>query len=278
MGTLRSTVAMFVLATALSAAPVTAQTLTLTWQMQPFCNRIAVTLTPTTTGFMLHGFDDLCGAGARASVVGTAVLNPNGTAGVNFVVIPAPGAPGVQVAGVVSPATAQGTWSDSFGNGGTFVANGATPGLPVRPHAPRILEVAASARPPSNPCAVLPVPVMQYCGSATSYWQDGGYGVPGLQIWVDAERRVHLRGSLSRVSGGGGPVAFNLPAELSPPRFMTFQVATSLQAGVHQSGTALLFLSPSAGGGAPTPVFLSNDSTAGHSVFHLGEIIYSLDR
>jgi len=79
---IRSHVLLLACAFALPASPASAQVLTLTWQMQPFCNKVTVTLTGLPTGFALTGFDDLCGAGQRASVVGTAVLNPDGHAGV----------------------------------------------------------------------------------------------------------------------------------------------------------------------------------------------------
>ncbi len=106
---------------------------TLAWQMQPYCNVVALTLTVTPTGFSLDGTDDQCGAATKASATGQVTLNPNGTAGVNFTVVTSPGGRGVHVSGVVNPGTGQGTWTDSLGNSGTFVLGGATPGLPARP-------------------------------------------------------------------------------------------------------------------------------------------------
>ena len=52
---------------------------TFTWQQQPFCNRSTFTVTFTGQVFTLDGFDDGCGAAARAAASGVATLNPNGS-------------------------------------------------------------------------------------------------------------------------------------------------------------------------------------------------------
>ena len=63
---------------------------TFRWQ-QPYCN--ILTLLPTANGpvFRLEGFDNQCG-GARAAVIGMAVVNANGTIGFGLTVVTAPGA------------------------------------------------------------------------------------------------------------------------------------------------------------------------------------------
>ena len=44
----------------LCAAPASAQVFgTLSWQMQPYCNVVTLTLTVTPTGFALDGHDDI---------------------------------------------------------------------------------------------------------------------------------------------------------------------------------------------------------------------------
>jgi hypothetical protein len=61
------------------------------WQLSPYCN--VLTLLPTANGpvYRLEGFDDQCG-GARAAVIGMAVVNANGTIGFGLTVVTAPGA------------------------------------------------------------------------------------------------------------------------------------------------------------------------------------------
>jgi hypothetical protein len=256
--------------------PASAQVLgVFTWQMQPYCNKVVLTLTTVPTGFMLHGFDDQCGHGPRASAVGTAVLNPNGTAGVNFTIL-APGGPSVQVEGIVTPATGQGTWSDNLGHAGTFALGGATPGLPARPAVAARLTVAENPRQPGDPCAQPVQPVMQYCGTSSAYWSDGGYGGPGLQVWRDAQGLVHIRGSATRSTGTAVGAVFVLPPALRPKRLLVLPVLTGGFAGAYPSGTAMVVVYPE---GQPSAgvVAIFNASTAGQPVAHFGEIVFSLE-
>ena len=106
---------------------------TFNFQMQPYCNVVTMTITQIPTGFTLDGFDDQCAALKRASLVGMATLNPDGTVGVTFTIVTAPAGKGVHVSAVISPVTGSGTWTDSVANTGTFVLAGAVPGLPPRP-------------------------------------------------------------------------------------------------------------------------------------------------
>ena len=106
---------------------------TFNFQMQPYCNVVTMTITQIPTGFTLDGFDDQCAALKRASLVGMATLNPDGTVGVTFTIVTAPAGKGVHVSAVISPVTGSGTWTDSVANTGTFVLAGAVPGLLPRP-------------------------------------------------------------------------------------------------------------------------------------------------
>jgi hypothetical protein len=49
----------------LSPTAADAQVGTFTWQMQPYCNKVTLTLTNSPGGFSLNGFDDHCGAVGR---------------------------------------------------------------------------------------------------------------------------------------------------------------------------------------------------------------------
>lgn len=106
---------------------------TFSWQMQSFCNVVTMTITQVPSGFTLDGYDEQCGALKRAGTVGMALINPDGTVGINFTIVTAPGGQGAHVAAVISPVTGSGTWIDSVGNSGNFVLAGAVPALPPRP-------------------------------------------------------------------------------------------------------------------------------------------------
>ena len=106
---------------------------TFPWQMQPFCNTVTLTLTTVPTGFTLDGVDDQCGATNKASAVGVASFAADGNVTLNFSLVMAPSGKPVHASAVISPATGSGTWTDSVGNGGTFVFFGQATGLPPRP-------------------------------------------------------------------------------------------------------------------------------------------------
>ena len=121
--------ALLVLLLAFPLSPAAAQPFgTFTWQLQPFCNRVTLTINQDGAVYSLDGFDDQCGAPQRAPVVGTAVVNPDGTAGLGFTVVTTPGGRAVHVDARVSPATGSGTWRDDAGNAGTFALGAATAG------------------------------------------------------------------------------------------------------------------------------------------------------
>lgn len=106
---------------------------TYSWQMQPYCNVVTLTLTSAPAGFTLDGVDNQCGATNQASAVGVASFNASGNVTLNFSIVTAPAGKPVHVSAVVSPANGGGTWTDSVGNTGTFAFFAQTPGLPARP-------------------------------------------------------------------------------------------------------------------------------------------------
>lgn len=107
----------------------TAQPLgTFPWQLAPFCNVVTVSVTQIGGTFTLDGFDDQCGAATRASVIGTAFPNPDGTIGIGLSLVLTPGGAPVHVDVALNLATLGGPWRDSAGNTGTFVLN---PSLPA---------------------------------------------------------------------------------------------------------------------------------------------------
>ena len=101
--------------------------------MQPYCNKVTLTLTSLTGNFTLDGTEDQCGTTNKASAVGVATFNAVGNVTLNFTIVTAPSAKPVHVSAVVSPADGSGTWTDSVGNSGTFAFFGNIAGLPPRP-------------------------------------------------------------------------------------------------------------------------------------------------
>lgn len=115
----------------------TAQTIgTFRWQLQPYCNVLTLTVTQNGSVYRLEGTDDQCGTGAKASAIGTAFLNPDGSVGLGINIVAAPGAGPVHVTAQISVSTLSGTWHDSSGGTGGFVF---TPGAAV-PGSPRTVE------------------------------------------------------------------------------------------------------------------------------------------
>lgn len=117
------------------AAPVAAQSVfgTHTWQLQPYCNVITLTLSPSPGGAEVAGFDNLCGASDRASAVGMASVNATGQVTLNVTIVTAPAGRPVHVTAVVDVRSGGGVWTDSAGNTGTMVYGRSTGGLPPRP-------------------------------------------------------------------------------------------------------------------------------------------------
>lgn len=111
-----------------------------TWQTQPYCNRVALTVVQQGGVYQLTGSDDQCGAGS-APVTGTAVPTAGGVA-MGFAVAQNNGG-AAHVSATISLATLSGTWSDGDGNTGTFAFSGAGGGAP-RP-APATLAAYATA-------------------------------------------------------------------------------------------------------------------------------------
>lgn len=115
-----------ILAAALAISEAQAQSLgTFRWQLQPYCNVVAVNIVQNGAQYHLDGVDDQCGAPRRASLVGLAFPNPDGTIGFGFTIVTAPGGVAVHVDATVSLPAVSGTWRDSAGHTGTFAL---TPG------------------------------------------------------------------------------------------------------------------------------------------------------
>lgn len=133
----RSAILFLVLAVLAFASTASAQVFgTFTWEMQPYCNKVTLTITQIPSGYTIDGFDDQCGAARRAGAVGMVHINPDGTVGLNFAIIAAPSGVTVHVAAALSPANGSGSWADNVGRSGTLALGATTPNLPQRPLPP----------------------------------------------------------------------------------------------------------------------------------------------
>jgi hypothetical protein len=251
---------------------------TFTWQMQPYCNRVTLTLTNSPGGFSVSGSDDQCGAVSKGSAAGVAVFNTDGTVGLNFTIVAPPAGQAVHVSARVSPTTGQGTWSDDVGNSGSFAFGSNAAGLPVRPTIMAPLDVADNPNQPTDPCDVPTArPTLILCGASAFRWQNGGFGLPGLQVWRDRNGQVHMRGSATQTATSVGAVLFVLPASLVPTRTLGLTVGTSQTAGSSPGGTALLVVYGPDVPSAVGMVAVFSPSDPSHRVVHLGEVIFSLN-
>jgi len=126
--------------------PALAQPLgTFRWQLQPFCNVVTFNVVQQGAQYLIDGTDDQCGATVKASAVGLAFQNPNGSIGFGFTIVTSPGGAPVHVEASIAIANLSGTWKDSVGNSGTFVF---TPGAAVagstRPTLPVTIQVGGA--------------------------------------------------------------------------------------------------------------------------------------
>ena len=117
-------------AIALSSVPASAQVIgTFSWQTQPFCNTVTLTVVQQGGLFQVHGSDNQCGAGV-APVTGTAVP-VGGNVAFGFTVALGSGR-AAHLSATIALGTLSGTWTDADGNTGPFVF-GASGGSNPRP-------------------------------------------------------------------------------------------------------------------------------------------------
>jgi len=107
---------------------------TFRWQLQPFCNVLTVNVVQVGAQYHIDGTDDLCGAARKASVVGLAFPNPDGSVGFGLTTVTAPGGTPIHIDATIAIASLGGPWRDSGGNTGSFIFTpGAGTGGSLRP-------------------------------------------------------------------------------------------------------------------------------------------------
>jgi hypothetical protein len=132
--TWRISVAVCVMALLVPVAA-SAQTIgTFRWQTQPFCNVLTLSISLTGAGYRLEGNDDQCGAPIKASAIGMALPNADGSIEVGLTIV-SPGAAVLHLDATLQINTGfSGTWHDTVGRSGPWLFTpGAGVGGPLRP-------------------------------------------------------------------------------------------------------------------------------------------------
>lgn len=128
------------------------------WQMQPYCNIVTFTITQIPGGYTIDGNDNQCGVGGKlAGAAGMALINPDGTVGLEFTIVTAPSGKAVHVSASLSPASGSGPWTDSVGNTGNLALGSPGSGSPrplptsgVAPATITMIELAPNAVGPTQ--------------------------------------------------------------------------------------------------------------------------------
>jgi hypothetical protein len=158
--------------------------------------------------------------------------------------------------------------------GGDLTGSYPNPTL-AKPGAP--IDVADNPNGATDPCQTDPSQTLVLCGSSAQRWMNGGFGLPGVQVWKDRLGQVHIRGSAEILTGTNeGLALFRLPADMRPQRILALSVVTGEDAGGGAGGTAGLVIYPT-GSGADGLLALFQATEPFQSVVHLGEIVFRTD-
>lgn len=105
-----------------------AQTLgTFSWQLQPYCNRLTLTVTQQGSQYQLDGTDLDCG-GTPSAARGMALVLQDGTVRLGVSLVSATSAAPVTIDAIIALPSYNGTWRDSAGNTGTLILGANTGG------------------------------------------------------------------------------------------------------------------------------------------------------
>lgn len=218
--------AVVVTAVAASAQPLGS----FSWQVQPYCNVLTLSVVQAGGVYTLDGFDDGCGAATRAAATGLATPNADGSIAFGLAIVTPSGAP-VHLAARITLAALSGTWTDSAGASGTFAFAARAAGSP-RPGA----RLAGSVLVPGS-VGVAQVDTTQVQARVTGLCPAGQFA-----IRVNADGSLDCDPPLAMEGDGSGPyrtVGFNanLPVGATSPG--TGQILESLTVTPPRNGSLL---------------------------------------
>ena len=108
---------------------------------------------------------------------------------------------------------------------------------------------------------------------------NGGFGLPGLDVFRDRLGNVHIRGAVTLSSGTlvSAPALLVLPPSQHPKRILGFPAVTTQSAGLSNAGSVLVVIYDDSLPGNNGIVAIFDPTTPSHNVVHLGEIVFRTD-
>lgn len=190
---------------------------TFKWQQQPYCNVFSLSVVGESGNFTLNGTDDLCGATQKASVVGLAFPNPDGTFGFGLTIVTGPDGNALHINATISLVTLNGSWSDTNGNTGNFTftpgaGSGGLPRPPKRASANRVSIPFSLAAGATSAPIVVPdnIPVQVMGATTTASVRGAGQvsllsipGADGFLLWtgLDSTAAAAITQGFSNAAG-----------------------------------------------------------------------------
>jgi hypothetical protein len=145
--------------------------------------------------------------------------------------------------------------------------------------APAPMPVGDNPMLSGDPCLTPNPATNVLCGTASVHWMNGGFGVPGLDLFRDRLGNVHIRGSVTLSAGtlGSAPALLVLPPGMHPKRILGFPAVTTQSAGLSNAGSVLVFIYDDSIPGNDGIVGIFDPTTPTHNVVHLGDIVFRTD-
>ena len=215
-----------------------------------------------------------------------ALLNPDGTVGLEFTIVTAPSGKAVHVSASLNPGTGSGSWTDSVGNTGTFDLGAPGAGSPrplptsgVGPATITAIEIAPAAVGASELASNAVTGANVADGSLTAVdLADGPRAAfaDGNQFLTLTSSAVVVR-SVTITAPAAGTVVVNASLEWRADSTTTTDLGRcSITTGAALDFNALHRLGEESGSSAPTSLTSSFSATRGFSVASAGDFTVNL--